>query len=176
MNSHEKSITYYMSLPYRTELVKIPDEKGGGFMACLPQFGRRAAIGDGESIDDALTDLEGSKRALFEAYISEGIEIPEPDTFEEHFSGKFVLRLPKHLHKDLAKQAKENDTSLNSHIATLLAKALYEDRTSSAIRSLEAEIKMLRKDVCNLNYTTVLPVTTSESPFEADDFSGMNAA
>ena len=64
-------------------------------MACLPQFGRMAAVGDGESIEEALRNLEDSKRSLFETYIAEGVEIPDPDTFQEDFSGKFVVRIPR---------------------------------------------------------------------------------
>jgi antitoxin HicB len=170
VSKHQQLIEHFMDLPYRIEIVKIPDGKGGGFMARLPQFGRMAAMGDGETINEAITDLEESKRALFETYISEGIEIPDPDTFEEDFSGKFVLRVPKYMHRHLAQRAKENDTSLNSFVIALLASALYEDRTSSAWQSLEAEINMLRKDVCNLTYKMAPgSITLPRVVYEADD-------
>lgn len=170
MNEHEQLIENHMNLPYRIEIVKIPDEKGGGFMARLPQFGRMAAIGDGETVDEALRNLEESKRALFETYISEGSEVPDPDTFEEDFSGRFVLRIPKYLHKDLAQRAKENDASLNSFAIALLSSALYENRTLSVLQNLEAEIKMLRNDVCNLTYKmTPGSITLPRVTFKADD-------
>ncbi len=170
MSEREQLIEQYMNLPYRIEIVKIPDEKGGGFMARLPQFGRMAAIGDGETVDEALGNLEESKRELFETYISDGIEIPDPDTFEEDFSGRFVLRIPKYLHKDLAQRAKENNVSLNSFASALLSSGLYEDRTSSVLQSLEAEMKMLRNDVCNVTYKMAPGfITLPKVTFEADD-------
>ncbi len=153
MNKADKTIEYYMALPYRMEIVKIPDGKGGGFMACLPQFGRMAAVGDGESIEEALRNLEDSKRSLFETYIAEGVEIPDPDTFQEDFSGKFVVRIPKYLHKDLAQRAKNNHVSLNAFVTALLSSALYEDKTSSALQGIKTQLSMLRSDVCNLKYT-----------------------
>lgn len=170
MKHREQLVEHYMTLPYRIEIVKLPDTKGGGFMACLPQFGRMAAIGDGETVGEALSNLEDSKRALFETYLDEGVEIPEPDTFEEDFSGKFLLRIPKYLHRDLALEAKENNASLNTFATALLSSALYENRTVSALQKFETEIKMLRSDVCSLTYKMAPGVILlQKSNFGADD-------
>jgi len=170
VKGREELIEHYMTLPYRIEIVKLPDQKGGGFMACLPQFGRMAIIGDGETVDEALSNLAESKRTLFETYLDEGVEIPEPDTFEDEFSGKFLLRIPKYLHRDLALGAKENNASLNSFATALLSSALYEHRTISAIQRFEAEIKMLRSDVCSLTYKMAPGVILlHKSDFEAYD-------
>jgi antitoxin HicB len=46
---------------------------------------------------------------------------PVPKEVNNSYSGKFVLRLPKTLHKELAIQAEEEHVSLNSLILTLLA-------------------------------------------------------
>lgn len=69
-----------MGLPHHVEIVEIPDDKGGGFMAYYPQFGVDA-IGGGETLVEAIMNAQDSLRALFRAYISEGIEIPEPDRY-----------------------------------------------------------------------------------------------
>ena len=41
---------------------------------------------------------------------------------EQEFSGKILLRLPKSLHKELAKAAKKEDVSLNQYALYKLAK------------------------------------------------------
>jgi len=74
----KKDLDYYMSLPYAIEVVPIPDSQGGGYTAQLPQLGRFAFVGDGETIEEAISDLEYFKRERFVAYLKDGIEIPEP--------------------------------------------------------------------------------------------------
>lgn len=122
-----------MQLDYRIEVVKIPDEKGGGYMACLPQFGRMAAVGDGETVEEAVANLRESQRTLFEEYLEEGLPIPEPDTSEEEYSGKFVLRIPKYLHRELSLKAKSNNVSLNQFVTALLSAGVKESGLSSRV-------------------------------------------
>ena len=73
-----KDLDYYMSLPYVIEVVPIPDAEGGGYTAQLPQVGRFAIVGDGETPEEAIADLENNKRLRFAAYLKKGVEIPEP--------------------------------------------------------------------------------------------------
>ena len=74
----EKNLDYYLSLPYQVDIQRIPEEKGGGFMARLPQFGELGIIGDGDNETEALADLEKAKMARFGRHLAEGREIPEP--------------------------------------------------------------------------------------------------
>uniref|UniRef100_UPI0028EEFD6B toxin-antitoxin system HicB family antitoxin n=1 Tax=Selenomonas noxia TaxID=135083 RepID=UPI0028EEFD6B len=53
----------------------------------------------------------------------DGISIPEP-AHEEDYSGRFNLRLPKSLHKDLALTAKMEGVSLNQLAMCLIAGGL----------------------------------------------------
>ena len=46
--------------------------------------------------------------------MEEGIEIPEWDTLES-CSGQFGLRLPKSLHRELARRAKREGVSMNRY-------------------------------------------------------------
>ena len=54
----EKNLEYYLNLPYKIEVTPILDSLGGGFSASLPEVGRRAVVGDGETIDEAIKNLE----------------------------------------------------------------------------------------------------------------------
>ncbi len=117
----KKKLDYYLNLRYPVEIVPIPEEEGGGYMARIPQFGD-ALIGDGDTPQEALSNLEELKKEIFCDLLEAGESIPEPE--KEEYSGKFVVRLPKYLHKALAEEAKKNGISLNQFVSTLLAQAL----------------------------------------------------
>lgn len=120
-----KGLKYYMALPYRIEITPIPEEEGGGYAACIPELGRYAFIADGESADEAISNLMELKEVLFDEYLTNGKEIPKPVEMDlEKYSGKFVTRLPKYLHQELVLQAKLNNTSLNTWVTTLLSAGL----------------------------------------------------
>ncbi len=114
-------LEYYMNLRYPVEIIPIPEEEGGGYMARIPQFGD-AIIGDGDTPEEALADLEGIKKEIIRELIEAGESIPEPE--RDNYSGRFVLRVPRYLHRALVKEARRNGTSLNQFISNLLAQAL----------------------------------------------------
>ena len=74
----KKDLSYYMALPYKIEIVSIPEDEGGGYLAGLPQFGTLGIVGDGDTKEDALADLAENRKNRFEQYLEEGLEIPEP--------------------------------------------------------------------------------------------------
>lgn len=115
-----KDLNYYLGLPYKIEIIPIPEE-GGGYMARVPQFGVQGIVGDGETREEALADLEENRKDRFEWYIKEGYEIPEPEKDEHDYSGRFVVRMPKFLHRNLALNAQKNNISLNQYVCTLLS-------------------------------------------------------
>ena len=56
-----------------------------------------------------------------ETKLENGFSIPEPID-DEKYSGKFVLRLPKSLHKNLAIEAEKEGVSLNQYALYKLAR------------------------------------------------------
>ena len=112
-----KGLAYYLSLPYRYEI--IPAEEGGfvGVVAELP-----GCITQGETLEETVHMINDAKQAWLETALEEGIEIPEPESLaSESYSGKYVVRVPKTLHRDLARKAKEENVSLNQLTTYLLA-------------------------------------------------------
>jgi predicted RNase H-like HicB family nuclease len=71
----KKDLEYFLSLPYLMEIVPIPEEEGGGFLARLPQFGKLGIIGDGGTVEEALSDLAESKKVRFQSYLNGGIDV-----------------------------------------------------------------------------------------------------
>ena len=77
-------------------------------------------MGHGPTIQKAVKCAEKSKRLWMEVALERGMEIPEPAA---NYSGRLVLRMPKSLHRDLARSAKRDGVSLNQYLISQLAKA-----------------------------------------------------
>lgn len=118
----KKDISYYLNLNYKIQIIPISKEMGGGYEASIPELGKYAFIGYGETLAEAIKDLNKTKKQYFKEFIQKNIEIPEPEDEEREFRGEFLLRMPKFLHKELYEAAKENETSLNQYLNVLIAK------------------------------------------------------
>jgi antitoxin HicB len=55
-----------------------------------------------------------------EVALEEGLPIPEPRP-DEAYSGKFVVRVPRSLHRELVEMAEHEGVSLNQYINVALA-------------------------------------------------------
>ena len=69
-----KTLEYYLSLPYTIELT--PDEDGYWF-AKIPLL--KGCITNGESREDALLMIDDAKQLWLETALSLGMAIPEPE-------------------------------------------------------------------------------------------------
>ncbi|MDD5181298.1 MAG: type II toxin-antitoxin system HicB family antitoxin [Gallionellaceae bacterium] len=105
----------------------LPDESGGGFLITFPDL--PGCMSDGDTIEEAINN----GRDVFAAYVSALAdmkrEIPaptfHPDTVEiPNASGKFVARVPKSIHAQLASRAKAEGVSLNTLVLTFIAEGL----------------------------------------------------
>ncbi|HNR13828.1 MAG TPA: toxin-antitoxin system HicB family antitoxin [Thermodesulfobacteriota bacterium] len=148
----KKDLPYYLSLPYRMEIIPIPEHEGGGFMARIPQFGALGIVGDGDTPQEALENLAIHKRERFQQYLEEEREIPEPEYDDDDYSGKLVVRLPKFLHRELAQHARKNGISLNQYLSTLLAMHFQADRFYALLDGVRSDIASLNESISNLTY------------------------
>lgn len=121
------TLEFYLNLPYRVEIMPLSEEDGGGFMASIPQLGRKALCADGPTIQEAVNRLREIQKERFATYLEEGTPIPEPEPDIDEYSGRFVVRIPKYLHRELALRAKENNVSLNQFVSSLLAGGLQRE-------------------------------------------------
>lgn len=114
-----KTLEYYMGLPYNKIIQEIHDESGDYF------YGKVLELDGCQSTGDTLEELnENLKEAMtghLEVMLEYGMEIPEPIK-EENISGKFVIRLPKSLHRRLVIEAEKEGVSLNQYAMYKLAK------------------------------------------------------
>lgn len=113
------SVSYYMGLPYNLFIKEIQDESGKYF------YGKVLELEGCQSTGDTFVEAYESLREAMEGYIEvkleHNISIPEP-VAEDDYSGKFVVRIPKSLHKRLTVEAQQEGISLNQYAMYKLSK------------------------------------------------------
>lgn len=119
-----------LKLPY--ERILIPEDEGG-YSAYISEFDGCAA--DGETADEALSNLNESALAWVSAEQEAGRSIPEAWNLQE-FSGKVLLRLPKSLHTQLARHASKDGVSLNQYVVCKLSEGATQDKIASMVSGL----------------------------------------
>ena len=117
-----KDLDYYLSLPYKLEIV--PDTEEGGYAGRYPDL--PGCITCADTIDKLAINAEDAKKSWLAACLEEEIDIPEPEG-DNNYSGQFKLRMPKSLHKSLAEHSKQEGISMNQYCLYLLSKndAIY---------------------------------------------------
>jgi antitoxin HicB len=106
------------SLPYAREVIPNSD---GTWFAKIAEFA--GCMTEGDTQAEAIANLEDAMIGWLETKLEDGDNIPAPATVED-YSGKFLVRVPKSLHRDLARRADHEGVSLNQYVATALARAL----------------------------------------------------
>ncbi len=140
-----KEIEKYMKLPYTIEL--IPEEDGTYFVKVKELPG---CMSTGDTAEEAVELIHEAMRGWFESTISRGLKVPLPDKAKK-YSGKFVVRVPKHLHQKLAEQAKNESISLNQLIVSLLSENLTATILTKKIEKLEIKIEAMQKNKASAN-------------------------
>lgn len=128
------AVEHYMALPYRIEL--IPDE--GGWFVSIPDL--PGCISQGDTPDEALEMIRDAQRGWLTVALQHGDTIPEPRT-EAAYSGKFVVRLPRSMHRDLAEQAEQEGVSMNQYMVATLARRHISVDLERRFTALEASIE-----------------------------------
>jgi len=110
----ERAIGEYLKQPYSRIL--IPDEDG--LSAEVLEFS--GCIAQGDNPTEAFENLEKAAKSWIVATLRSGKEIPQPSV-NYGYSGKFVLRLPRDLHRMAARKAERDGVSLNQCIVSSVA-------------------------------------------------------
>ena len=106
---------------YPFNIHKLPTEDGGGYLA--EAFDLNGCIADGETIEDAIHNLEDAITSWLRT--AEELETPIPiPSNESKFSGKWVIRTPRSLHRKLVECSAREHVSLNTLVVSLLAEGI----------------------------------------------------
>lgn len=123
----QRPIEEYLTLPYTIEVYRDDSDGEVGHVArvvelpgCMTQADNFAELE--EMIQDAM-------RAWIETAIENGQSIPEPQAPDE-YSGKFVVRIPKSLHRQLAERASREGVSLNALVSVALGQYVGMEATN----------------------------------------------
>lgn len=111
-------------LEYRFTIRPLTDDEGGGYLIEYPDL--PGCMSDGETIEEAIAHGQEAKQAWIAAMRAAGRPVPAPGMETEGYSGKWQLRTPKSLHRQLAERARSEGVSLNTLAVTLLAHGLGE--------------------------------------------------
>ncbi len=113
------TVDYYMRLPYTIELRNEPED--AGWFVRVKEL--RGCMSEGDTAEEALAMIREAMELWLEVALEEGIPIPEPRP-DEDYSGKFVVRVPRSLHRELVEEARRQGTSLNQAINVALARSV----------------------------------------------------
>lgn len=110
-------------LGYPFTVRPLGEQDGGGWVVEFPDL--PGCMADGVTPEDALHEAADAVRSWLETARRHGDPIPEPSRSDlSAWSGKWVVRTPKTLHRRLAERAKAEGVSLNTLAVTLMAEGL----------------------------------------------------
>ena len=106
---------------YPFEVRPLSVGEGGGYLVSFPDFAE--CISDGETVVEAIENGKDALKATIAALKANKLPVPAPNS-GGIASGKFVARVPKTVHAQLATRAKAEGVSLNALVLTFIAQGL----------------------------------------------------
>jgi antitoxin HicB len=117
----QRKIEEYLTRPYHIEVIHDDSGQAPAWFARVIEF--PGCMTQAKSAEELLPMIQDAMYSWIEIGLEDGYPIPEP--FEdESYSGKFVIRVPRSLHRQLAEAAERDNVSLNAYVTTALAKAI----------------------------------------------------
>jgi antitoxin HicB len=120
--SLKEKIKRILALPYAREFVPNDD---GTWLARVVEFS--GCMTEGNTQQAALKNLEDAMAGWVAVHLEDGDPIPPPMAVDD-YSGKFMVRIPRSLHRDLARRAHAEGVSLNQYVSTCLAQTSTRKR------------------------------------------------
>lgn len=116
-----------LSIEYTFNVIAAEE---GGYVLIFPDL--PGCISQVESISEIPEVAEEIRTLWLETEHQLGHSLPPP-SYPEEYSGKFNLRLPKSLHRELAEAAKDEGVSLNQYVTMLLSRGNAQARIESLL-------------------------------------------
>ena len=133
-----KPLEYYLELNYPVTLHRAEE---GGFAAEIEDL--QGCLTQGETIEEAIENIEEARKLWIKVAYEDGLEIPIPRTDEE-YSGRFLVRIPKSLHRRLTEQARYEGVSLNRHVESMLSAGVS---TQNIIEIISAGLDKISRQI-----------------------------
>jgi antitoxin HicB len=129
-----KDLKFYLNLRYPITIHSDPD---GGYVAEIEEL--PGCMTQAETLDEAFKAIEDARQVWIQGTYEMGQDIPLPRDMEE-YSGKFLVRIPRSLHRNLVRSAKREGVSLNQYIASLLAAGVQGELMGERDDFFESEV------------------------------------
>jgi antitoxin HicB len=123
----KEMVDYYVSLKYPIKVSEM--EEGGYFIEVIDLPG---CMCDANTLDKIPAKVDEAKRDWIEGTLERGGQIPLPEK-DELYSGRFLVRTSRTLHRILAKRASQEGTSLNAYVNILLTMNSERYRTATLL-------------------------------------------
>ena len=133
-----KPVEYYLELTYPITLYQAEE---GGYVAEIEDL--PGCLTEGETLEEVSQRIEDARKSWIQAAYEDGVEIPPPRTDEE-YSGKFMVRIPKYLHRRLAEKAKREGVSLNQYVENILSAGIA---TQSVLDEIKTGLDEISKQI-----------------------------
>ena len=120
-DTERKELEYYINLRYPVTIHPDPES---GFVAEIEEL--HGCMTQAETLDEVFEAIEDARQLWIKTAYNEGQDIPLPRDMEQ-YTGKFLVRIPRSLHRALAHSAKREDVSLNQYVVSLLTAGVTKD-------------------------------------------------
>jgi len=117
----KKNLDFYLHLPYTIEVTRDSGEAYAGLFARVVEL--PGCMTQADTFNELEEMIADAMRGWIEAALESGQDIPEPHP-KEKYSGKFIVRVPRSLHRALVETAEREGVSLNMFVSTALGKAV----------------------------------------------------
>ena len=115
----------YLALPYTIEVVKDEGDNYSGWFARVVEL--PGCMTQADTFAELSEMIEEAMGLWIETALEDGETIPLPRSVDD-FSGRFVIRIPKSLHKELVEMAEREGVSLNTYVNVALGKTIGQER------------------------------------------------
>ena len=133
-----KPVEYYLGLNYPITIYRAEE---GGFVAEIEDL--PGCLTQGETLEEVNQRIEDARKGWIQAADEDDIEIPLSRTDEE-YSGKFMVRIPRYLHRRLAEKAIREGVSLNQYMQSILSAGVS---TRNIIGEIKAELDEISRQI-----------------------------
>lgn len=164
-NELNEKLRYYLTLDY--PMLVSHDKKEGIYVVQFPDL--PGCMAHGSTPASAFKLAEEIKREWIEDALKSGQAVPIPKN-EEDYSGKFVVRIPRYLHKRLSEQAEREGRSLNQHVSVLLSERSASLSVENSLERLSDIESRLQRHVGVLDMDRAV-AQMDKSPNRTSDYS-----
>lgn len=122
----KEQVDFYSSLPY-TLVIEGRDEHSDYCVASFAELPDLFMVGS--TPEESIAELESVKRDWIETYLELGNKMPVPLKLRK-FSGNYLLRMQRSLHKALALHADLEGVSINQYVVSALSRTVGREEAN----------------------------------------------